>query len=64
VEVYRRVAADRKVFIVDNLSHAAQTVVLPNVMKDALTDQMVHSLKLPVYGVAVLVEGRDKMPEK
>ena len=64
VEVYRRVAADRKVFIVDNLSHAAQTVVLPNVMKDVLTDQMVHSVKLPVYGVAVLVEGRDKRPEK
>ncbi|WP_373694134.1 beta-galactosidase [Edaphobacter paludis] len=59
VEVYRRVAADRKVFIVENLSHAAQTVVLPNMMKDALTDQRVHSVKLPVYGVAVLVQAKD-----
>lgn len=58
VEVYRRVTADRKVFIVENLSHAAQTIVLPDVMKDALTDQTVHSVKLPVYGVAVLVQAK------
>jgi beta-galactosidase len=54
VEVYRRVAGDRSVFIVENLSRAAQTIMLPREMKDALSDQMVHSLKLPVYGVAVL----------
>jgi beta-galactosidase len=64
VEVYRRVAADRKLFIVDNVSHAVQTVVLPNMMKDALTDQMVHSFTLPVYGVAVLVQTNDKTQEK
>jgi beta-galactosidase len=58
VEIYRRISADRKVFIVDNLSHASQTVILPNVMKNALTDQMVHSVDLPVYGVAVLVQAR------
>jgi len=54
VEVYRRVAGDRSVFIVDNLSHAAQTILLPSEMKDALNDRMVHSVELPVYGVAVL----------
>lgn len=64
VEVYRRVAVDRSVFIVDNLSHTAQTIVLSNVMKDILTDQMVHTVKLPVYGVAVLVQAKDKIPEK
>ena len=64
VEVYRRVAADRKVFIVENLSHAAQTVVLPNVMKDALTDRMVHCVKLPVFGVAVLVQEKGMTQEK
>jgi beta-galactosidase len=63
VEVYRRVAAGRKVFIVDNLSHAVQTIVLPDVMKDALSDQMVHSVKLPVYGVAVLVQAKGNTPQ-
>ena len=54
VEVYRRVAGGRSVFIVDNLSHAAQTILLPREMKDALNDRMVHSVELPVYAVAVL----------
>lgn len=63
VEVYRRVAPNRKVFIVDNLSHATQTIALPNLMKDAITDQMVHSIRLPMYGVAVLVQ-TDKTSEK
>ena len=64
VEVYRRVAADKKVFIVENLSHAAQTIALPDVMKDALTGQTVHSVKLPVYGVAVLIQAKVLNSEK
>ncbi len=58
VEVYRRVAAERNIFIVENLSHAAQTITLPGIMKDAFTDQTVHSVELPVYGVAVLVQAK------
>ena len=58
VEVYRRVAAAAEVFIVDNLSHGAQTIALPAAMKDALTGEMVRSVKLPVYGVAVLVQAK------
>jgi beta-galactosidase len=58
VEVYRRVAGDRDIFIVENLSHAVQTISLPDIMKDALTDQMVHSVKLPVYGVTVLIQAK------
>jgi beta-galactosidase GanA len=64
VEVYRRVAADRKVFIVDNLSRVAQTIVLPDGIKDALTDQIVHSVKLPPYGVAVLLQAKARTPDK
>ena len=60
VEVYRRVAADRRVFIVENMSHAVQTIALPEMMQDALTDQMISSVKLPRYGVAVLVQTNDK----
>jgi beta-galactosidase len=54
VEVYRRSSVDHDVFIVENYSDAPQTITLPSEMKDLLADQTVTSLKLPVYGVAVL----------
>jgi beta-galactosidase GanA len=54
VQVYRRTASDRDVFIVENNSHATQTVRLPSSMKSLQTDQQVTSLDLPVYGVALL----------
>ena len=58
VEVYRRAAKDREIFIVDNTSGEAQAITLPAAMKDLITDQTVRSLNLPVYGVAVLVRTR------
>lgn len=63
VEVYRRVSKDRVVFIVENDSAEAQAVSLPRVMKDVLTQETIHSLQLPVYGVAVVVEKRANLPE-
>jgi beta-galactosidase len=63
VEVYRRVSKDRAVFIVENDSAEAQAVPLPREMEDVLTQETIHSLKLPVYGVAVLVEKRANSPE-
>jgi beta-galactosidase len=54
VDVYKRTGQDHDVYIVGNTSHAAQTIALPKSMKDILTDQTVHSIKLPVYGVALL----------
>lgn len=64
VEVYRRDAKDHDVFIVDNTSLQDQAISLPTAMKDALTDQVVHSVKLPAFGVAVLVQVEVVTPEK
>lgn len=54
VEVYRRTAPGKDVFIVDNFSPLEQTVTLPTTMKDVLTEEDVHTVTLPAYGVAVL----------
>lgn len=54
VDVYERTGQDHNIFIVGNTSHEAQTIALPTAMKDVLTDETVHSIKLPVYGVAIL----------
>lgn len=54
VEVYRRAAQDREIFIVENDSHEEQNVDLPAAMNNVLTGETVQSLKLPVYDVAVL----------
>ncbi len=64
VEVYRREGHGKTIFIVDNSTHLSQTVLVPRPMKDAFTDQIVHSVKLPIYGVAVLVEASDKRSDK
>lgn len=62
VEVYRRTGLDRDIFIVDNFSHAPQTVALPTAMTDVLAGRSVRSVNLPVYGVAVLVQATNKTP--
>jgi hypothetical protein len=58
VDVYKRTGQDLDIFIVGNSSDAAQTIALPTPMKDVFTDETVHSIKLPVYGVAVLSHRR------
>jgi hypothetical protein len=58
VEVYRRTAKDRDVFIVDNDSRQEQTIDLPTAMDDVLSGEKVRSVELPVYGVAVLKTAR------
>lgn len=54
VEVYRRVSKDHEVFILENDGDEEQNVDLPAAMNNVLTGESVRSLKLPVYGVAVL----------
>lgn len=54
VEVYRRAGNGKEVFIFENFSHASQTVALPSAMRDLPSGGVVHSVTLPVYGVAVL----------
>jgi beta-galactosidase len=58
VEVYRRVGSGKEVFIIENFLHASQTVPLSRAMKDVLTGRVVQSVTLPVYGVAVLSNGK------
>ena len=54
VEVYPRYGDHRVVYILVNLSKAEQTVALPSAMTDVLQGGLKQSVKLPVYGVAVL----------
>ena len=54
VEVYPRYSERGTVYILVNLSKAAQTVSLPSVMNDVLEGGSKSSVSLPVYGVAVL----------
>jgi hypothetical protein len=42
------------VYILVNLSKAEQTVALPSAMTDVLDGGSKQSVRLPVYGVAVL----------
>jgi beta-galactosidase len=56
VEVDPRYGADHTVFILVNVSHATQSIPLPNEMEDVLNGGTVHSFVLPNYGVAVLSE--------
>ncbi len=64
VEIYRRVGGDHTVFIVENDSTQARIVPLPIAMKNVLTDETGQLVKLPVYGVAVLVQEKAKSPER
>jgi beta-galactosidase len=54
VEVYPRYGDHGVVYILVNLSKAEQTVSLPSAMTDVLEGGSKQSIKLPVYGVAVL----------
>ncbi len=54
VEVYPRYSDRGVVYILVNLSKAEQTVSLPSTMNDVLEGGSKQSVKLPVYGVAVL----------
>ena len=56
VDVYKRTGQDHDIFIAGNTSQMAQTIALPTAMKNVVTDETVQSVKLPVYGVAVLSE--------
>jgi len=62
IEVYRRAASDHEVFIVENDGHDEQNVDLPAEMKNVLNGEPVRTLKLPVYGVAVLEKRRQMGP--
>ncbi len=50
----RATATTGVVYILVNLSKAEQTVALPSAMNDVLQGGSKQSVKLPVYGVAVL----------
>ncbi|HLJ48602.1 MAG TPA: beta-galactosidase [Bryobacteraceae bacterium] len=54
IDVYPRSGERGKVFILVNFSKAEQTVSLPAEMQDVLQGGAKRSVRLPVYGVAVL----------
>jgi beta-galactosidase len=54
VEVYPRYGDHGNVYILVNLSKTEQTVSLPSAMTDVLEGGLKQSVKLPIYGVAVL----------
>ncbi len=56
VEVERRVGPGKQVFMIENFSENRQTIALPYAMTNVLAGDDVHSVTLPVYGVAVLVQ--------
>jgi beta-galactosidase len=58
VEVYPRYGDHGTVYILVNLSKAAQKVSLPSPMQDILAGEAKQVLTLPVYGVAVLSRSR------
>jgi beta-galactosidase len=56
VEVSVRQGAHGTVFILVNLSKQAQSIALPSGMKDLLEGGSKTSVKVEVYGVAVLAQ--------
>jgi beta-galactosidase len=58
VEVSVRQGAHGTVYILVNLSKQTQTIELPGGMQDALEGVSKTSVKLEVYGVAVLAQSR------
>lgn len=54
VDVYKRIGQNHDIYIVCNSSQKSQTILLPTAMKNVLAGGTVRSVKLPVYGVAVL----------
>jgi beta-galactosidase len=58
VEVYPRYGTKGAVYILVNLSKAEQTISLSSTMNDVLEGGSKQSVKLRVYGVAVLSQAR------
>jgi beta-galactosidase len=58
VEVYPRYGDKGTVYVLVNLSKGEQTVSLPAQMQDVLNGGTKNSVTLPVYGVAVLENGK------
>ncbi len=58
VEVSRRVADGKQVFVLINFNAAEQSVTLPHAMKSLLEGKDVSTVSLPQYGVAILLDGR------
>jgi len=54
VDVYPREGEHGKVFILVNFAKFQQTITLPKDMQNVFEGTTVHSITLPVYGVAVL----------
>ena len=54
IEVYPRYGEHGAVYILVNLSKNEQTVTLPSAMNDVLQGGSRQSVRLPVYGVAML----------
>ena len=55
VEVFHRAGDGKDVFIIGNYSTSATTVKLPEAMEDVLTGDHSGVVKLPAFGVAVLL---------
>jgi beta-galactosidase len=62
VEVYRRLGGDREIFIVENYGQDEKTIELPATMTNLLTGETVQTVKLPLYGVAVLKKAASARP--
>ena len=58
VDVYHRTGVDHDIYIVGNTSKQPQTIILPAPMQNVLTGETLHTIKLPVYGVAVLSKSK------
>jgi beta-galactosidase len=57
VEIYRRVAGESEIFIVENDGQDEKTIQMPAAMTNLLTGETERTVKLPLYGVAVLKKG-------
>jgi beta-galactosidase len=58
VEVCRRSAGGKQVFVLINFAPEKRSMKLPRPMKSVLSDVQENSLELPQYGVAVLADSR------
>ena len=58
VEVEQRTGHGKSILMFENFSQTQQTISLPQPMTDVLAGGSVHSVTLPVYGVAVLASSQ------
>lgn len=54
MEVQHRTGPSKDILFYENFSPSPQTIELPSARRDLLSGEMVNSITLPVYGVAVL----------